>query len=342
MGAFSLVGLITRTGIIAAACVLIATGFLSAQGSSPATGQPSQKKYSVKVDFPANVASSYAMTEKTAVKRTYRDNQEKSYEREVAYYFTTGKIGETDDGLTKVLCIVDSLRYSFKQDGKTLMYNSQNPRGSNIKGDFADLTYTYACLNHQFVLLLDKKNTIVNITGVGEPNDIDWLQNYIVVEGAEAMDTAQKYVWLDGISRNRLQTLVDMNRGLIQGKMLVAEDSTWSRPTITRLDGIEFTDTLTAKVTGVSRGVYSIETVASGITANTAREQRFFGIPGPAPIESTVSGKGKTKLKVNQQGSIRGYEADYDVVINGKYKNEKFVQSINTSVRYSILNQFSW
>lgn len=335
-------GVIARTGIVAAVCIIIATGFLSAQDKSSSAGQPPQKKYSIKVDFPANTASSYAMTEKTTVKRTYRDNQEKSYEREVDYYFTMGKIGETEDGLTKVLCIVDSLRYKFKQNETTLTYDSQNPRSSNIKGDFADLTYTYACLNHEFILLTDKKNTIVNVTGSGEPNDIEWLRNYIVVDGADVMDTAQKYIWLDGLSRNRLQTLVDMNRGLIQEKMLVAEDSTWSRPSMIRLDGVEFTDTLSAKVTGVSRGVYSIETVASGIMGNTAREQRFFGIPGPAPIESTVSGKGKTKLKVNQQGSIRGYEADYDVVINGKYKNEKFVQSINSSVRCSILNQFNW
>lgn len=313
-----------------------------AQQKIPATGEAAKKKYSLKVDFPQNVASSYALTEKTTVQRDYRDNQKKNYQREVSYYFTMGKIGETEDGLTRVLCNLDSLNYSFTQGETTLNYNSQNSRASNVKGDFADLVYAQSILNHQFVLLMDKKNMVVGVTGKGEPNDIEWLRNYILVEVADIMDTAQKFLWLDGISDNRVTTLTDLNRGLIRERMTVAEDSSWSRPAILRLDGIEFSDTLTAKVTGLSRGVVSIECTSSGLKANTAREQRFFGIPAPATIESTVSGSGKTKLKVNQQGSIRGYEADYSAVIKGRHKNENFVQSITTSVRCSILNQFGW
>ncbi len=313
-----------------------------AQYTAPSTGKPLPKKYSIKVDYPSHVASSYALTEKTIVKRDYRDDQHKNYEREVTYYFTMGKVGETDNGLTKILCNIDSLRYTFKENNKTLHYDSQEPRNSNIKGEFADLTYTQAPLNHMFVMLLDNKNTIVDINGNNEDNDIEWLRKYILVDGADVMDTAQKFLWLDGISRNRLQTLVDLNGGLIRERMLVGEDSTWSQPSLVRLDGIEFSDTLTAKVATVSRGVYSVETIVSGLKADRDREHRMFGIPAPASVDSTISGSGKTKLKLNKEGSIRAYDADYSAVIQGHYQHEKFVQSINTSIRCIILSQFEW
>ncbi|GAB1430823.1 hypothetical protein MASR2M18_16570 [Ignavibacteria bacterium] len=340
MGVISSARLIGRT-IIASAIIVASFASVTAQEAQVA-GQPIRKKYSIKVDFPQNVASSYAMTEKTIVKRDYRDDQHKNYEREVSYYFTMGTIGETEDGLTKLLCNIDSLKYSFKEGNVALQYDSQNPRASNIKGDFADLTYTQAPLNHMFVLLLDKKNIVKGITGNGESGDVEWLRNFILVEGAESMDTAQKFLWLDGISLNRLQTLVDMNGGLIRERMLIADDSSWSQPSLIRLDCIEFTDTLTAKVTAVSRGVYSIESTVSGLKANVNREHRMFGIPGPGTVLSTEYGSGKTKLKVNQKGSIRGYDADFTAKLNCRYGNEKFVQTITTSIRCSILNQFGW
>lgn len=344
---FGRMGVISSARLIRLATIILAmavTVFVSAsaQNKLPVAGQPIQKKYSIKVDFPSSVASSYAMTEKTTVKRDYRDDQHKNYEREVSYYFTMGKVGETDDGLTKIMCNIDSLKYSLKEGNVILHYDSQNPRNSNIKGDFADLIYTQAPLNHTFVLLLDKKNIVKGITGNDENGGIEWLRNYILVEGAEAMDTAQKFLWLDGISLNRLQTLVDMNGGLVRERMLIAEDSSWSQPSLVRLDCIEFSDTLTAKVTDVSRGVYSIESTVSGLQANVNREHRMFGIPGPGTVLSTESGSGKTKLKVNQQGSIRSYDADFTAKVNCKYGNEKFVQTITTSVRCSILNQFEW
>ncbi|MFM8840676.1 MAG: hypothetical protein ACKOFB_06220 [bacterium] len=248
---------------------------LFAQQSDTKGQKAPELKYALRVDFKENVYSSYVMDEKTVVKRMYRDSNDKQYQRKVQYHFTQSPESPKGEGLPLVTNI-DSMKYAFFDGPTQLLYDSQNPKAATVNTEFPDAISNMALLNHQFVLMYSPQTEVVNVRGVDQPGDIDWLRNYIIKEGQDALDTAQRFTWLNALKDEQAAWIGDVSKQLIPGKMVIAPDSVWRRAIRLRLDGIDFIDTVEVRVSAYSKGEYVLEAVSKALQPVTRMMQDFL------------------------------------------------------------------
>ncbi|MGA1434044.1 MAG: hypothetical protein ACO34C_00945, partial [Candidatus Kapaibacteriota bacterium] len=198
-----------------------------------------------------------------------------------------------------------------------------------------------ALLNHQFVLVYSPQTEVVNVRGVDQPGDIEWLRNYIINEGKDALDTAQKFTWLNALTDEQAAWIGDVSKELIAGKMVIAPDSVWKRGIRLRLDGIDFIDTVEVRVSAYSKGEYVVEAVSKALKPVTSNDARFFGVPAPVPIQQG-EGQGTIIMEMNSSGWVKKVTLKYNAKVTAQYKREQFTQDINTETTWTLLGRYKW
>lgn len=310
-------------------------------GQTDTKGQKAPElKYSLRVDFKENIYASYIMDEKTVVNRMYRDSIGKQYQRKVQYNFTQSPESPKADGLPLVTNI-DSMKYAFMDGPTQLLYDSQNPKAATVNTEFPDAISNMALLNHQFVLVYSPQTEVANVRGIDQPGDIEWLRNYIIKEGQDALDTAQRFTWLNALKDEQAAWIGDVSKELIAGKMVISPDSVWKRAIRLRLDGIDFTDTVEVRVTSYSKGEYVIEAISKALTPITTDDARFFGVPAPVPIQKG-SGQGTIMMEMNSSGWVKKVSLKYKANVSAQYKREQFTQEITTEATWNLLGRYKW
>lgn len=300
-------------------------------------------KYSLRVDFKDNVYASYVMDEKTVVNRMYRDSIGKQYQRKVQYNFTQSPQSPQPsdvEGLA-VVTNIDSMKYAFFDGPAQLLYDSQNPKAATVNTEFPDAIANMALLNHQFALVYSPKTEVIKVQGVNQTGDIDWLRNYIIKEGQDALDTAQRYTWMHALKDEQAAWIGDVSKQLIYGKMVIATDSVWKRPIRLRLDGIDFLDTVEVRIAEYSKGEYVLEAVSKALTPIKNDDVRFFGVPAPVPIQE-ANGKGTIRMEMNSSGWVKKVTLSYTAKVTAQYKREPFTQDIKTESTWTLLGRFKW
>jgi hypothetical protein len=310
-------------------------------GQSDTKGQKAPElKYALRVDFKENVYASYVMDEKTTVNRMYRDSIGKQYQRKVQYHFTQSPESPKSDGLP-LITNIDSMKYAFMDGPTQLLYDSQNPKAATVNTEFPDAISNMALLNHQFVLVYSPQTQVVKVRGVDQPGDIDWLRDYIIKEGKDALDTAQRFTWLNALKDEQAAWIGDVSKELISGKMVISPDSVWKRSIRLRLDGIDFIDTVEVRVSAYSKGEYVLEAVSKALTPVTLDDARFFGVPAPVPIQSG-SGQGVITMEMNSSGWVKKVTLKYNAKVTSQYKREQFTQDIATETTWTLLGRYKW
>ncbi|MFZ9761564.1 MAG: hypothetical protein ACO323_03780 [Candidatus Kapaibacteriota bacterium] len=327
--------------------ILTICSFLCSAFAFPLFGQTDTKgqkapelKYALRVDFKENVYASYVMDEKTTVNRMYRDSISKQYQRKLQYNFTQSPESPKSDGLPLVTNI-DSMKYAFMDGPTQLLYDSQNPKAATVNTEFPDAISNMALLNHQFVLVYSPQTEVVNVRGVDQPGDIEWLRNYIINEGKDALDTAQRFTWLNALTDEQAAWIGDVSKELISGKMVIAPDSVWKRGIRLRLDGIDFIDTVEVRVSAYSKGEYVVEAVSKALKPVTSNDARFFGVPAPVPIQQG-EGQGTIIMEMNSSGWVKKVTLKYNAKVTAQYKREQFTQDINTETTWTLLGRYKW
>ncbi len=305
---------------------------------APGTSNTPVRKYSIYVDWKDRIVHSYSINHKTKVKRVYRDNIEKNYERDVTYYVSMSSVG-SEKGFTKLQCNIDSLKYTFTEGKSVLHYDSQDNKKTTIKTEFPDLTSTFGMMNHQFQFLISSYGEVAKVSGIGQSGDLDWLKQF-VSEG-DSTDTLSKILWGNVMSDENLKMIADVSKGLIAGKMQIKADSVWSRNIGLRLDGLNFTDSAKIQVASHSKDIIVISGSSTKLSPVLPQETRMYGIPG---LGTVLSGKGTGTLRLDltPRGTIKKQELNYIADIEAKYKLEKFTENIQTTLSCTLLGQFKW
>lgn len=300
-------------------------------------------KYALRVDFKDNVYASYVMDEKTVVNRMYRDSIGKQYQRKVQYNFTQSPQSPQPSGIDglAIVCNIDSMKYAFFDGPAQLLYDSQNPKAATVNTEFPDAIANMALLNHQFALVYSPKTEVIDVIGVDQPGDLIWLRNYIINEGKDALDTAQKFTWMHALKDEQAAWIADVSKQLIAGKIVIAPDSIWKRPIRLRLDGIDFIDTVDVRIAEYSKGEYVLEAVSKALTPVKNDDVRFFGIPAPVPIQE-ANGNGVIRMEMNSSGWVKKVTLKYNAKVTAQYKREQFTQEIKTESTWTLLGRYKW
>jgi len=313
--------------------VLLTVGFCAAQ--SQQKGDEAQiPSYKLKLGYPAQVIHTYKMTDSTIVTRRFSDSSIKKFKREYEYNMTLRAPNGLENGFLKLDVSIDSLFYKFTDGDAVYEFNSQAENPGALT--FDDLKAISVALGKDFTMTYSPYGEVTSIEG----ERLDWLKNYVTTEGVGSLDTLQTFMWLDGISLNRLKYIADIKK-LIYPYEKAYKDSVWTSPFDFQIDGMNYYDTAKAKIISVGDNEIVIEARLDNIR-NLPDMGRFYGIKGQIlPIES-CKGTGTFMLTVSSKGTLKYAVLTTDTDIKVKIHKDYFTQKINSKVIWDLRNQYKY
>lgn len=289
--------------------------------------------YKLKMGFPATIIHIYKITDSTGITRIFSDSSVRKFKRQYDLYFNERAPSSSDKGFLKLDVGIDSLFYKFTDGDAVFEYNSQADNPGAVT--FEDLKAISVALGKDFSMTYSPYGEVTEIEG----ERLDWLKNY-VLENGSGMDTLQTFIWLDGISLNRLKYLTDVKK-LIYPVEKVYKDSLWTSPITFQIDGMNYYDTAQVKIVKVADNEITIEAKLNNIRA-IPDMGRFYGIKGQIlPIESCV-GTGTYKLVLSSKNTIKFAELKTNVEIKVRIHKDFFTQKINSRVIWDLRQQLKF
>jgi hypothetical protein len=292
-------------------------------------------KFSLKMNMNKNTFSIYKFTENSKIVRTMSDSSKRRFSRDAEYYFTFKVPNSPDNGFNTYEFSIDSLKYKFTEDGDTYEYNSQSDNPGPVT--FEDLKNTVVPLGKEFTLTYSPYGEIVKVEG----ESLDWLRNYVVVEGKGVLDSLETHLWLDGISKQRLVSICDPKK-LIFPANQVYLDSNWNSTMEFQVMNITCFDTSIAKIKSLSNGVFDIVGESTGKISALKEPVRFYGFKDYLVNVIKINGNGNYEMVFGPRGLIRSFKLNYFVKLTGKVKQEVFNDMIDTKQSWEMLNQYKY
>jgi len=292
-------------------------------------------EYKVAVKYPTKVYHYYKMTEETSVWRQYSDSSVKEYKRQYTMFFTLFPPDPPDDGFVKVSVTFDSLRYKFYEQDK-LLYEFDSQSEVMPKSSFFDMTVTTIPNGRSCDFVYSPYGEIAQYGG----EDIDWLTDYVLVKGKNVLDTLNKFVWMQGISLDHMAYLADLQKQIFPVKNMKI-DSLWTSDFSIELDGINFYDTATVKITDYSLGVFTLEAVVKNLQPIN-KQARLYGIKSKLADIDAGRGRGSYKVQVSPRGAVSLAEAEFHAEVVPRINKERFKQKIHTKIKWELVGQYKW
>ena len=333
MGYFSAFTLLQKIAVLFFfAGLLVSSNLINAFSQDEAKKGDGPPQYLLTWGIPATITNVYKMTETTNVWRQFSDSTVKQYKREYTYYFSLKAPNPTDKGFLTIEVSTDSLFYKFTEGTAVYEFDSQadNPGAVN----FEDLKAISVPLGKNFDMIFSPYGDVAEVKG----EKLDWFRNYVTEQGKGYLDSASNFLWLDGISKERLQYICDVKKILLP-KEPVFKDSTWVSPFGFQLESINFSDTVKAKITQIIEG-YKTIVVKSDNLKSVPGNTRFYGIKGQLlPVEN-ATGRGTFTISLTPKGTIRRAEGDFSVELTSKVRRDVFKERITTNVVWELVTQF--
>jgi hypothetical protein len=297
---------------------------------SSAQAQKEPITYILGFKYPTNVEHYYKMTENTVINRMYNDSSRQVIKRQVTYYFMQKLGKQFDNDFLTVDVTIDSMTYLLN-DGKTIVdFNSQNGEYQGVEK--TDLKHLMVPLGKMYSITYSPYGEVLKIEG----EKLDWLRNYVTKEGKDVLDSLEKFIWLDGISLERLQYLTDVKK-ISFPKGMIKEDSVWKSYLPMQIDGRNFGDSVQVKFVSYKDGEYTIKAESEKFVPNH-QQGLMYGIDRFAKVDS-CTGKGTYSVSLTPRGSIKKSESNYQTVLHLKIGREPLVETITSNATWELLNQ---
>ena len=216
--------------------------------------------YQITIKDSWNIYRTYKLNEATEISRTYSDNSVKTYKRDDEIYFTLTYRNPPSHGFFKVDVSVDSMIYKFTEGEATIEFNSNSDQNKPIH--FKDLEAWGVPVGRAFEMTYSSYKDVAKLEG----EDLEWLRNYINEQGKGIVDTLTNFIWLQGISEERLTYITDLYKVYIPDKW-IPKDSVWTSPFDYQINGIPFQDTVFAKVSDATSGFFTVEAKTNKMAA---------------------------------------------------------------------------
>ena len=247
--------------------------------------------------------------------------------------FFTQTAGDTrKDGFLTAEVSVDSLFYKFTEGDAVYEFNSQAENPGALT--FEDLKAVSVPLGKFFDMKFSPYDEVVAVEG----EKLDWFRNYVVEQGRGYLDTATSFMWLDGISIERLKYITDVKKLIFPTEPQFI-DSLWFSPFHFQIEGLNFSDTVGAKVTQVIDGYKTIE-VKNIKLKPYPQTGRFYGIKGMLLSVESAKSNGSFMLSLTPKGSVRRAEGTFETELTSRVRKDKFTEKVSVNAVWELLGQF--
>jgi hypothetical protein len=288
-------------------------------------------KYGIKINYPVKSFSNIKINEITNVHRIYPDSTTKDYSREINYYTTSEVPSSPEDGFQTVNVTVDSMHYKFTEGEVEFEYNSIDMKGKALR--FKDLNCKTVPLGREFELVYSPYGEIAKIGG----EEIDETLNYVIERGEGYLSETDKYVWLNGLSKEHLAYLGDLQK-IMQPIERMAIDSIWYSPFNIEINGYNFYDTLALKIMDYNAGMFIIS--GESLSLHPFNKKSFaYNISDLCEIHS-VKGTGNFKLELSARGVIKSVGTDYKIKVKLKVEDQIIEEIIDSKIIWDVQGVF--
>lgn len=316
---------------------LLSVTFFSTQDiiAQPAKGEEGKKVITYKIDcfFPVTIRNHYSYSEKTEVTRIYSDDSEIKFSRELTFFFDVKAPGQSRDGFTILDISIDSMHYKYIKDNLTYEYNSQNSIPGNFK--IMDFLATIVPLGKFFFLTYSPYGNVSKIEG----EELLYFINSLKKK-EKSMDPINKYIWMEGVSTNRLKHITDMKK-INYPSYAIAEDSTFITPLTFQLNHINIQDTVEMKFESVSNG-YMKFIGKIGDVETTTKQARFEDIDDNFVEIIDLKANGIITTELAPRGTPEETIIDLNIQVKGKIKKEIFIEKVKTKMKWQLLGQWQY
>lgn len=290
-------------------------------------------EYGFKISYPTGIYNVYKFTEITNVQRKYSDSSVKEYERELTYFINHFYSDLPQNGFNKVQVTIDSMYYKFTEGDAVFEFDSRLEDIPNI--NFQDLTVAAVSLGKSFFMTYSPYGDLAKLEG----EDLDWLRNYVLVNGKDALDTLKKFFWLRGVSESHLAFISDLQKKVIPSGR-VRGDSVWTTEIFLETDGIDVFDELKSELVSYNAGIYTISGKSDNLRLNAVQAQLY-------PINQLVDldtcrGTVKYEVQIAPRGVIKEVNSEIDAEVVARIKKEQFYQRSKTKLKWELIGQYKF
>ncbi len=287
-------------------------------------------KYNISLRYPLSILHKYKYEETTEVLRTFSDSSRRSYERNVQYFFTHNNNQMRDDGIIVLDVSIDSLIYSFKEKKSEIYYHSQ---GEDLSAfNFPDFKTVSVPLSKSFKLYISPYGEPIKLEG----ERLNEFRNYLK-KGAGQIDSLELFYWEDGISDERLISIVLPNKISLPSSV-IEKDSTWKSLYKMQADYKNLNDSCDVKFLGFVNGNYNITTEANKYVFN--KNSNYFPLLSKLAKIDSVKGTSEYELNITPRGTIKYATSDYDIIIFGTHIRDFFYDIIKSKSSWELLGQY--
>ncbi len=320
------------------ACLLFALQPAHAQNrSASAPGKPGKldNEYLLRTQNTPGVRQNYSLEETTTVTRNSPDGKPLSYKRSIVYYITQGADAEPQKGFTTIKVNIDSMTYRMEMGEQVHVYDSQVMVNNDPSISNSDIETHTALLNRPFTITISPYGEVVGI----QSTEIDWLKNYVLVEGKDALDTLKKFIWLDGVSNEAAINTSDIRFNLLPFTF-VKPDSTWHRSISLRADGLDFRDTASVVV----KALEGEEFVLSATADSLRPVKRSLYRPERNSLVELLDGNGTAdiSLRLSRRGMVQSAQWSLKAKAQFREGSETFTETISKDYSLKLTGQFRW
>lgn len=289
-------------------------------------------KYNISLRYPISILHNYKYEETTEVLRTFSDSSRRSYERNVQYFFSHNNNQMRDDGIIVLDVSIDSLIYSFKEKKSEIYYHSQ---GEDLSAfNFPDFKTVSVPLSKSFKLYISPYGEPIKIEG----ERLSEFRNYLK-KGAGQIDSLELFYWEDGISDERLISIVFPNKISLPSNV-IAKDSSWNSLYEMQADYKNLYDSCSVKFLGFVDGNYNITTEANNFIFN--KSYCYFPLLSKLAKIDSVKGTSEYNINITPRGTIKNASSDYDIIIFGTHIRDFFYDIIKSKSSWELLGQYKF
>ncbi|MGQ9819710.1 MAG: hypothetical protein ACUVQ1_07295 [Candidatus Kapaibacteriales bacterium] len=297
--------------------------------------KPLPPAYTIQGALRTKIYYNYILTDTTKVSRVYADSSVVNYERITKYFLTIIQPDNPENGFTKIDVSVDSMHYYFNDGIERYDFTSIERAIPKVL-KFEDFKAISIPMSRNFTIVYSPYGEVAKVEG----EQITFDRNYIAEIANKTTDTILIHNWTDWLSDFTLQHIGNIFK-IIYPKLPVHKDSIWETTMNIRIENLNITDTIKAKVIRFFNNLYTIEGKISGYFIHP-KKIKFYKIPNLSLQIEVTDYSGTFAQDLTPTGVVKFVEIQSHLSRNVFEQTLIFTEKILTHYKWELVNQYTF
>lgn len=297
--------------------------------------KPLPPAFTIKGSLRTKIYYSYVLTDTTKVSRVYADSSILKYERITKYFLTIIQPDNPEKGFTKIDVSVDSMHYYFNNGNERYEFTSIEGATPKVL-NFEDFKAISIPMSRNFTIVYSPYGEVAKVEG----EQITFDRNYITEISSKTTDSILIHNWTDWLSDFSLHHIGNIFK-IIYPKLPVYKDSIWETTMDIRIENLNLTDTIEAKITGFINNTYTIEGKLKNYYVHP-KKIKYYKINNLSLKTEVASIYGTFTQELTPAGVVKFVDIQSNLQRNTFEEKLIFLENISSHAKWELINQYTF